>query len=67
MDGNTGIGHPRRLRREVCLLLGLKILALSAIYLAFFSPSHRTSINTQALNQHMLNLTDSEIMSKNHE
>jgi hypothetical protein len=40
---------PRRsIRRDIAVLLAIKVLALTAIYVAFFAPAHRPAINPAA-------------------
>jgi len=38
-------GWRTTLRREIALLLALKLLALTALWWLFFSPIHRTSVD----------------------
>jgi len=41
--------HP--LARDIAVVLGIKVLALTALYLAFFSPSHRLDVTPEALGE----------------
>lgn len=36
------------IRRDVAVLLAIKVLALIAIYVAFFTPAHQPAINPAA-------------------
>lgn len=38
----------RRLGREIALVIGLKLVALFALWFAFFSPAHRPVIDPAA-------------------
>jgi hypothetical protein len=38
----------RRLGREIAFVIGLKLVALFALWFAFFSPAHRPVINPAA-------------------
>jgi hypothetical protein len=44
----------RRLSTEIAVLLCAKLAALTLLYLAFFSPSHRVAIDAPRTSMHIL-------------
>lgn len=48
-----GIRKPL-LWREIALLLAAKVVALTCLYLLFFSPPHRPLVDTEAVSAHLL-------------
>jgi hypothetical protein len=45
---------PRRFRREILAVLGLKAVGLAVLYLLFFSPSHRPALTTTTVVNHLV-------------
>jgi hypothetical protein len=43
---------PRPLRREIAILLAVKLLLLTALYMAFFTPGER--LPAEVMQQHLL-------------
>jgi hypothetical protein len=41
------------LRRHLTVLLALKLAALALLWMLFFSPTHRTAVDSQAAGQHL--------------
>jgi hypothetical protein len=57
MTVRTGAGDPagwrRALRRELSVLLLLKLFALTLLWWLFFSPQHRVRVDARATQQHL--------------
>jgi hypothetical protein len=43
----------RALRRHLTTLLVIKVLALAVLWALFFSPVHRTAVDSQAVGRHL--------------
>jgi hypothetical protein len=43
-----------RIGREITTVLALKLLALAALYVLFFGPSHRVSTTSHDMSAHVL-------------
>jgi hypothetical protein len=47
-----------RLGREIAVLLTVKLVVLTAIFFAFFSPAHRLHPDSTTVSDHLLSQTD---------
>lgn len=45
---------PRPLRREILILLAVKIVLLTTLYFAFFAPHHRPTLGPEAITSRLL-------------
>lgn len=52
-DSTMAMPRPGALRREIVGLLAIKLIALTALYFAFFGPSARPHITTPDLAAHI--------------
>jgi len=45
---------PPRLGRDIATVLALKLVALGALYFAFFSPDHRVDVSPQSVEAQLI-------------
>jgi hypothetical protein len=50
----NGRSNPMRVTREIVWLLAIKLVALTALYLLFFGPSHQMTTTPSTVAQHMM-------------